>query len=99
MTRVYIETDGKRHILSARGHATGSAEVCAAVSGILYALAGYLTLEESAQAHKHRMESADVLLDYSGGVRVESAYAMATVGLLQLRDAYPKLVEVEIFEN
>lgn len=99
MTKIYTETDGDRHILSAKGHATGSVEVCAAISGILYALAGYLTLEESAKVNRHHMESANVLLDYSGGDRVESAYSMAMVGLLQLRDAYPELVEVKISEN
>ena len=43
MTQVYAERDGQRCILSAQGHATGSVEACAAVSGILYALAGYVT--------------------------------------------------------
>ena len=43
MTKVYAERDGNRCILSAQGHAIGSEQVCAAVSGLLYALAGYLT--------------------------------------------------------
>ena len=43
MPQVYAERDGQRCILSAQGHATGSVEACAAVSGILSALAGYVT--------------------------------------------------------
>ena len=33
MTKVYAEKDKDRYQISARGHATGSPEVCAAVSG------------------------------------------------------------------
>lgn len=43
MTRIYAEMDGPRCTISAQGHATGSVEACAAISGILYALAGYVT--------------------------------------------------------
>ena len=41
MTTVYAERDGTRYTLFANGHATGHPEVCAAISGILYALGGY----------------------------------------------------------
>ena len=94
MTKIKFEADGDRYILSARGHATGSVEVCAAISGILYALAGYLCYAEATE-HERRMESADVLLDYSGPERVEAAYAMAMIGLELLEGEYPELIRVE----
>lgn len=59
MTQVYAERDGQRCILSAQGHATGSVEACAAVSGILYALAGYVTnamRERYVEVYTWRME-------------------------------------------
>ena len=69
MTQVYAERDGQRCILSAQGHATGSVEACAAVSGILYALAGYVTnamRERYVEVYTWRMESGDVQLDFNG---------------------------------
>lgn len=99
MTKISIRSGGGRHILTAQGHAAGSVEVCAAISGILYALEGFLLAEESAKLNRRRMESADVLLDCSGGERVEAAYEVAAAGLARLTETYPALVDLEIEEN
>lgn len=102
MTQVYIESKGERHILSAKGHATGSSEVCAGVSGILYALAGWLKNaiaepeRHRVEAHRWRIWEADVLLDISGDETVEAAFDMATVGLLQIESQYPDYISVEL---
>lgn len=98
MTSVYIEKDGDRHILSAQGHATGKPEVCAAVSGLLYALAGYLAniiQEEYIEFYESRMESGDVFLDLNGGPRVETAFDLVTVGLLQIAKQHPEYIQVD----
>ena len=84
MTQVYAERDGQRCILSAQGHATGSVEACAAVSGILYALAGYVTnamRERYVEVYTWRMESGDVQLDFSGDDGTAAAFEMAVIGL------------------
>ena len=98
MTQVYAEHSGNRCILSAKGHATGSVEVCAAVSGILYALAGYLTnavRERYIEFYENRMEEADVLLDYNGDEGTSAAFEMAVIGLAQIGKQYPEFLKME----
>ena len=98
MTQVYAERDGQRCILSAQGHATGSVEACAAVSGILYALAGYVTnamRERYVEVYTWRMESGDVQLDFNGDDGTAAAFEMAVIGLAQVAQAHPEQVQVE----
>lgn len=98
MTRVLVENSGTRCALSAKGHATGSETVCAAVSGILYALAGYLVNaaeERYVEIYEYRVESGDVKLDFCGDERAEAAFEMAMIGLRQLEQGWPGLVRVE----
>ncbi len=94
MTRVSIEHDGDRYRLSARGHAAGSVEGCAFISGILYSLAGYLANEEEILLDKRRMEPGDVELRFRGGTRAEAAYEMAVIGLKQLERSFPDVIQV-----
>ncbi len=102
MTRIYAEKDGPRCILSAQGHATGSVEACAAVSGILYALAGYVTnamRERHVEVFTWRMESGDVQLDFNGDDGTEAAFETAVIGLAQIAQAHPEQVCVEYREE
>ena len=62
MTKVYYEERGKRHRLIVQGHAAGSEVACAGISAILYALEGYLAMNEMARLREVRMKSADVVL-------------------------------------
>ena len=98
MTKVYAECSGNRCILSAKGPATGSVEVCAAVSGILYALAGYLTnavRERYIEFYENRMEEADVMLDFNGDECTAAAFEMAVIGLAQIGQQHPEFLCVE----
>lgn len=102
MTSVYAERDGRRCILCAQGHATGSPEVCAAVSGILYALAGYLTNAQEARGLELRhytMESGDVLLDFNRDDGAVAAFEMAVIGLKQVEKAYPEYLSISYREE
>ena len=102
MTQVYAERSGNRCILSAKGHATGSVEVCAAVSGILYALAGYLTnaiRERYIEFYENRMEEADVLLDFKGDEQTAAAFEMAAIGLAQIGQQYPEFLQVKYIKE
>lgn len=101
MTRVYAERDGNRHIIYARGHATGSPEICAAISGILYALAGYVrnASDESTLAYSERLDSGDVALDFRGGDGARGAFEMAVIGLKQIEAKYPAFISVEFSEE
>ncbi|MBD5161432.1 MAG: ribosomal-processing cysteine protease Prp [Oscillibacter sp.] len=99
MTWVYAEAADGRFLLSARGHATGSEAGCAFISGILYALAGYLSNAEAegcARIGRMKLEPGDVSIRAQGGERIQAAFDMAVIGLLQLEKQYPELVRVEI---
>ncbi|MEA4934256.1 MAG: ribosomal-processing cysteine protease Prp [Lawsonibacter sp.] len=98
MTRIYAEAEGGRYLLNLDGHATGSPEVCAAVSGLVYALAGYVTNAERdgfATVYHMETESGKAVLHCHGDRRVEAAYDMAIIGLQQIEKQYPQLVKVE----
>lgn len=98
MTAVYVEQEGSRCTLRAQGHATGSTEMCAAISSILYALSGYLTnavRERYIEFYECRMDSGDVLLDFNGDEGTTAAFEMAVIGLLQLEQIGPGLIRVE----
>lgn len=96
MTQVYCEKYGIRYKVRAKGHAEGSPEVCAAVSGLLYALAGYLENGDGMMnIITRRMESGNVSLDFEGGIRAEAVYNMALIGLLQIEKSHPEYIKVE----
>lgn len=100
MTKVYAEKDKDRYQISARGHATGSPAVCAAVSGILYALIGYVknAQDGSTLAYSGRVSSGDVAIDFRGGERAEAVFDMAVIGLLQIEKSCPEYIHVETME-
>lgn len=103
MTNVTIQKSGGVYRLTAVGHAVGSSEVCAAVSGIVYALGGYLKNLEQAGAVKletFMLESGAAEIEaYSIGPRPEDSalhpFGMAAVGLMQIEARYPRQVRVE----
>lgn len=100
MTSVYCEKDGNRYIISARGHASGSPEVCAAISGIMYALLGYVknAQDESTIAYSDRVYSGDVAIEFRGGENARAVYDMAVIGLLQIEKSHPEYIRVERME-
>lgn len=103
MTNITVQKSGRVYRLTAVGHATGSREVCAAVSGIVYALGGYLKNLEQRRA----VEMGTFLLE-SGAAEIEAysigpqpdaaqhAFGMTAVGLMQIEKKYPKQVTVDI---
>lgn len=97
MTQITVQESGGRYRLTAVGHATGSSEVCAAVSGLVYALGGYLKNLERAGAVELRsflLESGAAELEAQGGA-ARAPFEMAAVGLLQIAAKYPKQVRVD----
>ncbi len=97
MTRVYCESHGNRYTVCARGHAEGSPQVCAAISGIMYALLGYVknAQDESTIAYSDRLSDGDVEIDFRGGENAEAVYDMAVIGLLQIEKSHPEYIRVE----
>lgn len=82
-----------------RGHATGSEKVCAAVSGILYALAGYLQNAKGVTIDQMRMDDAYVCIKWTGGKRDLAALQMACIGLMQIEKAEGDFLKTEISEK
>lgn len=97
MTTIWAAKPSRRErVLCAVGHATGSDKVCAAVSGILYALAGYLNNAKGVDVHDMRMEDGRVTLKWSGGKRDLAALQMACIGLMQLEKAHGEYIKTKI---
>lgn len=101
MTKVYMERDGDRRLLVARGHAEGSVEACNYITGVLYALAGYVKNAEAAGfAEVFKMETlpGNVTVHCRGDERVNAAFDMAMIGLMQLERTMPDMICVEMNE-
>ena len=88
--------EGERLRLTVSGHAgyshVGDDIVCAAVSGIFYALTGYLAnFGDGLDIRAVRSGFADIECSPSG----EEAMKQACIGLLQMKSTYPEHVEVD----
>lgn len=94
MTQVYLEQAGREYTVRCQGHATGSVETCAAVSCLVYTLAGWLR-NTSVLVLKSKMEDGDALIRFHGGDAAETAFDMICVGFLQLQQQYPEYISVE----
>ena len=84
------------------GHATGSPAVCAAVSGLVYALAGYLTNAERevrAEVYAAELEPGRVRIHASGDDRCVGACEAVLLGLCQLAESEPDYLRMEILEE
>ena len=93
---------GFRCTIRASGHATGSEKACAAVSAILYALAGYLKNVgdgRSVPVVEIRLESGDAVIDFWADEEAKGAFEMAVIGLAQVAKAEPERVRVLICED
>lgn len=100
MTNVYIEQEGGRCLLRAEGHAAGSVEACNYITGVLYALAGYVKNAEEngfAEVYKLCLAPGDVTVHCHGDEQVTAAFDMAKIGLLQLEQSVPDVICVETF--
>lgn len=96
MIRADFYRDGERLCLTIKGHAEYGGEgndiVCAAVSGIFYALTGYLTNmhREGVEIRAIGSGLADISCDGGG----EEAMKLACIGLIQIEMSYPDCVLV-----
>ena len=102
MTTGYAELEGGRCLLVLDGHATGSPSVCAAISGLVYALAGYLTNAERevrAEVYAAELEPGRVRIHASGDDRCVGACEAVLLGLCQLVESEPDYLRMEIFEE
>lgn len=80
--------------IHAEGHASGSKEVCAAISGILYALSGYLINAET-DVKQNELSEADAHIVFYGGLEAKAVYEMTVIGLMQIAKSYPQYARTE----
>ena len=94
MTQVYLEQIRHQYTVSCKGHATGSVEACAAVSCLVYTLAGWLR-NASILVVKEKLEDGDALIQFHGGDAAETAFDMICVGFLELQAQYGDYISVD----
>ena len=101
MTKIEITDANPRFSLTFDGHATGSAEVCAGISALMFSLEGYLqNHEENLFLHSSKVDNpghgyiAFELEDPSKDIC--GAFELVTIGLLQIADSYPEFCQIEI---
>ncbi len=97
MTRVTLERDGERYAVSARGHAP-TRELCAAISCLLYTLAGWLRGAPDAEPVTERLSPGDARLVWYGGAGSGAVFSLMATGFLQLQLAAPEALQVEVRE-
>jgi len=97
MIRIKYRSVHDGHVLIIRGHAGhnpgGPDIVCAAVSAIIYTLAGYLSQYEDISLH---MDSGKTFISCVSDNKIDVAFEMALVGLAQVAAAYPGNVTLDI---
>ncbi len=95
MTRVTLREDNGRYSVICEGHATGSCEVCAAVSTLVYTLLGYLKNVDGVALENEEIADGYAEIEFSGGECAKVAFELIRIGFLQL--AMAKGEHVEIF--
>lgn len=99
MTEVYGEVDHGRYKVQMDGHADGDPIVCSAISGIAYALLGYLmnaTEDGLAIPYKRDISSGHVDIVYEIDEDISPVFHMFMIGLMQIEKKYPDLIHCEI---
>lgn len=93
MVKVMTESTDGRHRIVCSGHATGSEQVCAAVSGLVTALAGYLVNKNQNGILKLDMESGNCDIEFEGA---DEAFEMTKIGLLQISESYKAYFVIDL---
>lgn len=103
MTRVDITIAEPRYSLIFDGHSTGSAEVCAGISALMYSLEGYLRNNESDLfIHSAKVDKpgwAYIMFELEDPAKnIKGAFELVVIGLLQIQESYPDYCKINITE-
>ncbi len=86
MVDITIERRGDRYAITQDGHADGNPELCAAVSSLIFAIAGWAHNAEGVSIDTETLEPGCSRLVFTGpGCSCDSVFLLATVGFLQLQ--------------
>lgn len=95
MIQVTLSRKQTHFIVSAYGHATGSPEMCAAVSCLIGTLDGWIrNAGDDAQIHKEQMGCGNAFLEWSGEASSMAVFDAVRIGFLQLELSEPSLISV-----
>lgn len=94
MTHVRLSQDGTRCAVSCEGHATGSVEVCAAVSMLIQTAAAWAR-GSGAVIFDLRLDPGDARLEYDADDDGLVLLDVLHVGFALLARRYPDIVELE----
>ena len=86
----------------ARDVQSAGTQVCAAISALAYAMAGYLTnaeLEGRAEVYTMKMEGGSVVIHASGDERCVGACEAVLLGLRQIAEQYPDYLSMDFLEE
>lgn len=98
MTEVRYYHKGDRFRLRCEGHATGNQDVCAAVSSLVYALAGFLGNRQGGSTVVDRRDLKEgyaEILFTSRDQKVLGAWDMTLFGLKQLENSFGDYIRVK----
>lgn len=96
MTRVTLKEDGGRYEVICEGHATGSREVCAAVSTLVFTLLGYLKNADGITVDREEIADGYADVEFGGGYNARAAFDLVSIGFLQLAVERGNFIEVII---
>ncbi len=101
MTEATIFLSRERQYYTVEGHATGSPEVCAAVSAISYTLAGWLknSAEHTREDPVIELSSGCAHISAGGDDKTYEVFRAAAIGLLQIAATHKNYLMVEIAEE
>ena len=103
MTKIEITRADPRFSILFDGHATGSEEVCAGISALMYSLEGFLrNHEEELFLHSAKLDKPGygyISFELEEPAKnITGAFELVTIGLLQIADSYPEFCTVEYNE-
>ena len=94
MVTFYGKTEpGGDSFLTLDGHAGGSPAVCAAVSGLMWALTRYLEGDPAAAVRTWSLTGGRAEFRFTGDRRTEGAFALVLAGLELFAAAYPEYIQ------
>lgn len=96
--------NGFDYRIEARDHATGSPEVCNAVSGIMYGAAGYMSNRDDIedrmyQLHEHGEHPEMIVQCRTIGKDegIDAIWLFLVVSILQIEQSYPRFITVSVY--
>jgi len=101
MTKVNITSSNNTISLVAIDHATGSQQVCTAISTLLYTLEGWLINNPASNKnHSSQMKDGYAFIEYEMLDEKCKAVTSAVVfGLMQIENSFPEYIQTRIDSN